>query len=389
MKNKKFNRRNFLHKIVGITALGGIASLILGNKVEKAHGALSGSISADQIAYGTGVDTIGGSNNLRWDNAFRNFIGGYSGNSVTSGVYGATISGGGVLNYENKVTDIYGTVGGGRGNQAGDNDANILDALDATVGGGFVNTASGQNSTVGAGANNTASANFSIIGGGNDSNASGQYATVPGGRSNSAAGDYSLAAGRRAKIGAAHDGTFLFADSTDANFNSARAKEFAVRCTNGSRFVAGSSNPAVKGNNTGTGDGIRGKSSASSGNGVGVQGFGNISESEGSAGTGVRGVGSDIGVKAESTSGTALHVEGKNYFKSAQKGTIPTDVRSHNITVPSGITIGTNAIIFVTIMNNSSNIGVRWVERLSDTQFRVHLTGLSRNDMNIGYFIVN
>ena len=208
-------------------------------------------------------------------------------------------------------------------------------------------------------------------------------------------------------------------------------------------------------------DAIRARSNASSGNGVGVQGFGNVVGDDGPFGTGVRGVGSNIGVKgesitghgvsgessnsrgifgksssgsgvygesnggngvrgystnnigvygetgstfpaikgkntgsgigikAESTSGTALHVEGNNFFKSAQRTTIPTDVRSHDITVPSGTTIGIDAMIFVTIMNNSSNIGVKWVERLSDTQFRVHLTGLSRNDMNIGYFIVN
>ncbi|MCI0477995.1 MAG: hypothetical protein L0Y55_17265, partial [Anaerolineales bacterium] len=50
-----------------------------------------------------------------------NLIGGYSGNSVTSGVYGATIGGGGGSGWPNLVTDNYGTVGGGYRNQAGDN----------------------------------------------------------------------------------------------------------------------------------------------------------------------------------------------------------------------------------------------------------------------------
>jgi hypothetical protein len=139
----------------------------------------------------------------------------------------------------------------------------------------------------------------------------------------------------------------------------------------------------------GSRDGVRGNSRASSGNGVGVQGFGNVVEDDGPAGTGVRGVGSNIGVKAESDIGTALHVEGKNYFKSAQRGTIPTGVRDHGVTVSSGITIASDAMIFVTLMDNPSNIGVRYVKKESDFTFRIYLTGKSRNDMPFGYFIVN
>ena len=45
-----------------------------------------------------------------------NLIGGYSGNWLTSGVYGATIGGGGQNGYLNRITDIYGTVGGGIAN---------------------------------------------------------------------------------------------------------------------------------------------------------------------------------------------------------------------------------------------------------------------------------
>jgi len=65
-----------------------------------------------------------------------NLIGGYSGNSVTAGVVGGTIGGGGVSTSTNRVTDDYGTVGGGYGNQAGDNAGGTSDALHATVGGG-------------------------------------------------------------------------------------------------------------------------------------------------------------------------------------------------------------------------------------------------------------
>ena len=88
-ENKKFNRRNFLHKIVGITALGGIASLFLGQKVEKVSGALSGSISAGQIAYGTGVDTIGGIDDLKWNGGLHALVAGW--NSTASGDYSTVV----------------------------------------------------------------------------------------------------------------------------------------------------------------------------------------------------------------------------------------------------------------------------------------------------------
>ena len=47
-----------------------------------------------------------------------NLIGGYSGNGVTAGVEGATIGGGGNSDSPNRVTDSYGTVGGGVANTA-------------------------------------------------------------------------------------------------------------------------------------------------------------------------------------------------------------------------------------------------------------------------------
>lgn len=47
-----------------------------------------------------------------------NIIGGYNGNSVTGGVYGAFIGGGGYTSYENTVTANYGSVIGGRKNTA-------------------------------------------------------------------------------------------------------------------------------------------------------------------------------------------------------------------------------------------------------------------------------
>ena len=100
------------------------------------------------------------------------------------------------------------------------------------------NTVSGDGSGLtNLNAGNLASGLGSIVGGGVVNTASGVGATVPGGESNSAVGDYSFAAGRRANIDAAHDGAFLFADSTNLNFSSAAANEFAARSTGGVRFV--------------------------------------------------------------------------------------------------------------------------------------------------------
>ena len=62
-----------------------------------------------------------------------NLIGGYNGNSVSAGVVGATIGGGGANGDVNSVADDYGTIGGGYGNTA---------SAWSTVGGGSGNTAS-------------------------------------------------------------------------------------------------------------------------------------------------------------------------------------------------------------------------------------------------------
>ena len=110
-----------------------------------------------------------------------NLIGGYSGNWTTSGVYGATIGGGGQGAALNRVTDSFGTVGGGWANQAGDGDGDPDGPSDATVSGGNRNTASGGFATVGGGSSNTAGGTGAVVGGGNDNIAGGNSATVGGG----------------------------------------------------------------------------------------------------------------------------------------------------------------------------------------------------------------
>jgi hypothetical protein len=236
-----------------------------------------------------------------------NTMAGSSANTVTLGVRGATISGGGVPtgaddpNFfdenPNRVTDHYGSVGGGYANRAGDNAGTTIDrpfatvgggqnntasgnastvgggsfitasGIFSTVGGGQTNTASGGSSTVGGGSNNTASGGISTVGGGARNNASGLASTVGGGDGstasgtgstvgggveNCAGGETSWAGGRSAKVrpginpggsgpcsglsypgGTGDAGTFVWADNQSANFVSTGVNQFLVRAQGG------------------------------------------------------------------------------------------------------------------------------------------------------------
>ena len=110
-----------------------------------------------------------------------NIIGGYNGNIVANGVYGATIGGGGQPDFLNKVMADMSTIGGGYGN--------TCSGFASTVGGGWENTASAYDS-VGGGAVNNASGGYATIGGGHSNTASGFRATVGGGYTNTADGWY-------------------------------------------------------------------------------------------------------------------------------------------------------------------------------------------------------
>ncbi len=116
-----------------------------------------------------------------------NLIGGYRGNSVASGIEGATISGGGFEFGVNEVTADFGTVGGGQ--------LNTASGFSATVPGGESNTASGDRSTIGGGDSNTASDPWSTVGGGDSNTASEFWATVSGGRVNTASKQWSTVSG--------------------------------------------------------------------------------------------------------------------------------------------------------------------------------------------------
>lgn len=126
-----------------------------------------------------------------------NLVGGHSANTVAIGVVGATVGGGGETGFNNQVTDNFGTVGGGRKNQAGNGAVSVSDRRHATVGGGYENTASGSYSTVTGGETNTASGGWSAVCGGAYGQASGTLSSVGGGDENWADGDWSVISGGR------------------------------------------------------------------------------------------------------------------------------------------------------------------------------------------------
>jgi hypothetical protein len=171
----------------------------------------------------------------------------------------STVGGG----FVNTASGDRSTVGGGENNIAsgdrssvGGGDSNTASGDRSTVGGGENNTASGSRSTVGGGNNNTASSFASTVGGGDRNTASGEASTVSGGELNCAGGSFSWAGGRRAKVrpaadpggtgpcsglapypgGSGHQGTFVWADSQDADFVSTGSNQFLVRADGGLLF---------------------------------------------------------------------------------------------------------------------------------------------------------
>lgn len=112
-----------------------------------------------------------------------NLIGGYLSNGIKPGIYGAVIGGGGVVGDFNYIMNNYCTIGGGFGNQAGNDEG--IEGKAATIGGGGNNTATEEYATVSGGANNTADRG-AAVGGGEGNAASGIHSAIGGGWSNTA-----------------------------------------------------------------------------------------------------------------------------------------------------------------------------------------------------------
>lgn len=183
------------------------------------------------VIGGGGNNTVGSDDGDTTNHAFAT-IGGGSGN--TAGAGHDTVAGG-----HNNTADGFhcgthfchagpASVGGGEDNEA--------TGVHSTVAGGHGNTAEGSAtaSTVSGGFSNTAGGAGSAVGGGFSNVADGYRATVPGGHNNTAGNSHSLAAGTGAT--AAHDGTFVWSDSTDISqnaFQSTAADQFLIEARGG------------------------------------------------------------------------------------------------------------------------------------------------------------
>ncbi len=186
----------------------------------------------------------GGSGNVA--NFTHATVGGGSYNTASS--INSTVGGGD----SNVASGAFSTVPGGSSNQAAGFDTivaggsgNIAYGDSATIGGGLTNRAFSNYGTVAGGYENvaglsntdTTSGHYATVGGGSHNTASGAFSTIPGGESNSSDGAYSFAAGRRAIVKASDQGAMLLADSSNSDFTSTAANEFAVRATGGVRLV--------------------------------------------------------------------------------------------------------------------------------------------------------
>ena len=205
-----------------------------------------------------------------------NIIGGYKYNKVTSGFYGATISGGGFQyasgtdNYNEVLSGNFGTVGGGIRNKvaAGDystvsggynnsttgtgatisggkNNQSLFNyaavcggtgnkalGLANFIGGGENNQTQGDWSLISGGGNNTGGGWASVIGGGAGNVSIGQCSTIPGGYFNTASGNYSFAGGFKAQ--ALHKGTYVWSDSSAVSpFASTASNQYLIRAAGG------------------------------------------------------------------------------------------------------------------------------------------------------------
>jgi len=247
---------------------GGTYNTIQNN---AAHATLGGGEANTIQSFANSATLGGGTYNTIQTNALYATLGGGAYNTIQTVAYYATIGGG----YQNTIqTDArYATLGGGQQNTIQTN------ALYATLGGGYQNTIDyygfkatigggsgnfiqgyGLNSTIAGGHANRIGfgAEGSTIGGGHENwiadwagdatigggmgNAVGGYGgTVSGGLSNYAGGLSAFAAGRRAQ--ALHDGTFVWADSTDADFASTADNQFLIRAGGG--VGIGKNNPTT------------------------------------------------------------------------------------------------------------------------------------------------
>ena len=194
--------------------------------------------NATMLASGAGIGA-GSGNTISTSGATDSFIGGGSANGVLAGSVDSTVAGG----QDNVVGSSAGwsTIAGGDNNQSYSGWG--------TIGGGGGNVISNNApfAVLAGGENNLISANaqLAVVSGGFANTNGGQYAVIPGGANNFALGNYSYAAGNRAK--ATNQGSFVWADSQNADFGSTTSNQFSVRAGGGVQFVTSGAGMALDG----------------------------------------------------------------------------------------------------------------------------------------------
>ncbi len=180
-------------------------------------------------------------------------VAGSPGNTIDASSVGSTIAGGGspAQGQRNRVAQgSFATISGGLGNTTASDFATVHGGLvntayspASTIGGGEHNVIGvsvndlGGYQTIAGGKNNVAKGAYSTVCGGEANQATANFATACGGANNVASGIGSFAAGLRAK--ATDDGSFVWADFSAADFDSAAINSFNVRATGGVLFESG------------------------------------------------------------------------------------------------------------------------------------------------------
>jgi hypothetical protein len=223
-----------------------------GNVITGARSVIGGGLSNTNTGS---TAVIGGGELNRATNLYATVAGGFR--NIAGGVYGTV--GGGFGNFAAGSSSIAGgvhnvgsgtiaSISGGSDNLAGGHGATIGGGLGNTnlggqsfIGGGLNNYLTNDVATIAGGSSNTNNGYAGAIGGGSGNAVIGGYAAIPGGDRN-VAGLNAFAAGHRAK--ATNQGAFVWADSTDADFNSTGNNQFLIRASGG--VGIGTSNPTAK-----------------------------------------------------------------------------------------------------------------------------------------------
>ena len=167
----------------------------------------------------------GGLNNAIQANAYDSAIGGGLANLIQPNAQFAFIGGGAYNSIQDLSYESF--LGGGAGNTIFSFSSRCF------LGGGAGNSIRAGDSFLGGGQANTIqfTADHSFLGGGLFNTNSGPYSMIVGGDYNLAGGSRSFAAGHRAK--AVHNGTFVWGDLTESDFQSTGTNQFCIRAQGG------------------------------------------------------------------------------------------------------------------------------------------------------------